>query len=147
MTETITLPPTNRMKDIPRLLARIEAYSPGKPINVKLSIARPERTPPQLKYLWSVPLRMLANVLGYEKKEVHEYCCGEFWGWVPRRKINGEIVSEPIRTTTEDADGNRDVIDGGEFWRYVEFVQRLGAERGITIPDPDPNYKIKGKSK
>ena len=135
------------MKDIPRLLARIESYMPGKPINVKISIARPERTPPQQKYLWGVALPMIAETIGYEKKEVHEHFCGEFWGWVSRKKMNGEYVSEPIRTTTVDADGNRDVIDGEEFWRYVEFIQRFGARIGVVIPDPDPNYKIKGKAK
>lgn len=65
--EVITLPPKDRAKDIPRLLAKLEAFEPGKPINVKLSIARPERTPDQLKYLWGVAIPMLADLAGYEK--------------------------------------------------------------------------------
>ena len=52
----------------------------------------------------------------------------------------------PIRTTTVDADGNRDVIDGDEFWPYVEFCQRVGARAGVVIPDPDPNYKIAARA-
>lgn len=147
MTEIITLPPTNRMKDIPRLLARIESYMPGKPINVKISIARPERTPPQLRYLWGVAIPLLANHAGYERDDVHEYLCGLFWGWKQKRKPGGKLEDVPIRTTTVDADGNRDVIDGEEFWRYVEFIQRFGARIGVVIPDPDPNYKIKGEAK
>ena len=46
----------------------------------------------------------------------------------------------PIRTTTEDEDGNRDVIDGEAFWDYVEWIQRGAARKGIVIPDPDPNH-------
>ena len=147
MSETLTLPPTNRQKDIPRLLAKLEAFEPGKPINVTLSIARPERTPAQLKYLWGVAIPMLAQHAGYEKEDVHEYLCGLHFGWKPKRKPGGKVEDVPIRTTTVDADGNRDVIDGDAFWDYVEFVQRFGARVGVVIPDPDLNYKIKKRAK
>ena len=81
-----------------------------------------------------------------DRDDVHEYLCGLHFGWKPKRKPGGRTEDVPIRTTTVDADGNRDVIDGDEFWRYVEFVQRFGAKLGIVIPDPDPNYKIKRKA-
>lgn len=78
---------------------------------------------------------------------MHEYLCGLHFGWKPKRKPGGKVEDVPIRTTTTDADGNRDVIDGKAFWDYVEFIQRFGAERGVVIPDPDPNYKIKRRTK
>lgn len=143
MSQVITLPPRDREREIEKLCRVMAHYEPGKPVNVKLSIARPERTPPQLKYLWGVAIKMLAEHGGYEPEDVHEYLCGSFWGWKPKRMPGGRSEDVPIRTTTVDADGNRDVIDGDEFWRYVEFVQRVGARAGVFIPDPDPSYRRK----
>ena len=133
-----TLPPKGREAAIARLVPILSVFQAGKPVNVKLTIARPERTPPQLRYLWGVPIKMLAEHGGYEPEEVHEYLCGSFWGWRDRKLPGGRMDQKPIRTTTVDADGNRDVIDGDEFWKYVEFIQRVGARAGVVIPDPQP---------
>lgn len=142
MSQIITLPPKDRERDIERLLPVLRLYQEGKPVNVKISIARPERTVPQLRYLWGVPYKMLGEHFGFEPDEISEYLCGQYWGWKPKKLPGGRSHEVPIRTTTEDADGNRDVIDGKDFWDYVEWIQRVGARQGIVIPDPDPNYKI-----
>lgn len=143
----ITLPPKDRDATIKRVSEILRFFQLGKPVNVKLTIARPERTPPQLRYLWGVAIKMLSEHAGYEPEDVHEYLCGSFWGWKPKRMPGGRTQDVPIRTTTVDADGNRDVIDGEEFWRYVEFCQRVGARQGIVIPDPDPEaIKVKRRA-
>ena len=136
----ITLPPKDRDAVIKRVSETLRFFQLGKPVNVKLTIARPERTPPQLRYLWGVVIPLLAEHGGYEREDVHEYLCGSHWGWREKRLPGGRSEQVPIRTTTTDADGNRDVIDGEEFWRYVEFCQRIGARAGVVIPDPDPNF-------
>lgn len=46
MSQVITLPPRDREREIEKLCRVMAHYEPGKPVNVKLSIARPERTPP-----------------------------------------------------------------------------------------------------
>lgn len=135
----ITLPPKDREATIQRVVGIMREFQAGKPVNVKLTIARPERTPPQLRYLWGVVMKMLAEHGGYEPEEVHTYLCGSHWGWRDRKLPGGRMDQVPIRTTTVDADGNRDVIDGEEFWKYVEFAQRVGARAGVVIPDPDPS--------
>lgn len=145
MTQVITLPPKDREKAVARCCEALKHFHLGKPVNVKLSIARPERTPPQLRYLWAVPYRMLADAFGFEPDEISEYLCGAHFGWKVKKLPGGRSQEVPIRTTTVDADGNRDVIDGKEFWDYVEWIQRVGARQGIVIPDPDPEYKIKGR--
>lgn len=139
----ITLPPKDREEAIARVAEVLRFFQLGKPVNVKMTIARPERTLPQLRYLWGVAYRMLAESFGYEPDEIAEYLCGSYWGWKPKKLPGGRSHEVPIRTTTEDEDGNRDVIDGKVFWDYVEWIQRVGARQGIVIPDPDPNYKIK----
>ena len=138
----ITLPPKDRDAAIQRVAETLRFFQLGKPVNVKMTIARPERTVPQLRYLWGVPYRMLSEAFGFEPEEISEYLCGSYWGWKPKNLPGGRSHEVPIRTTTEDADGNRDVIDGKEFWDYVEWIQRVGARQGVVIPDPDPNYKI-----
>lgn len=142
----ITLPPKDREGAIKRVAETLRFFQLGKPVNVKLTIARPERTPPQLRYLWGVAYPILADHGGYERDDVHEYLCGCHFGWREKRLPGGRVEQVPIRSTTVDADGNRDVIDGDEFWRYVEFVQRVGARAGVVIPDPDPEYKLKRRA-
>jgi len=137
-----TLPPKDRDRAIERVVAFLQRFEVGRPVNVKVSIARPERTPPQLRYLWGVVYKMLAEHGGFEPDEVSEYMCGSYWGWREKRLPGGRTEQVPIRTTTVDEDGNKDVIDGEVFWRYVEFCQRVGARHGVVIPDPDPEYKI-----
>ncbi|MGX9958549.1 hypothetical protein ACW0US_07185 [Xanthomonas euvesicatoria] len=138
----ITLPPKDRDETIRRVAEVLRFFQLGKPVNVKLTIARPERTSPQLRYLWGVPYRMLAEAMGYEPDEISEYLCGCYFGWKSRKLPGGRMQDVPLRTTTEDEDGNRDVIDGQAFWDYVSWIQRVGARHGLVIPDPDPNYKL-----
>jgi len=140
-----TLPPKDRDGALAKLLPVLRLYQEGKPVNVKISIARPERTIPQLRYLRGVPYEMLAEAMGFEPDEISEYLCGCYWGWKPKTLPGGRAQEVPIRTTTVDADGNRDVIEGEPFWKYVEWIQRVGARHGLVIPDPDPNYKIAAK--
>lgn len=137
-----TLPPKDRDAAIQKLLPVLRLYEEGKPVNVKVSIARPERTIPQLRYLRGVPYEMLSQHTGYEPDDISEYLCGEYWGWKEKKLPGGRVQKVPMRTTTTDEDGNRDVIDGDVFWEYVEWIQRVGARQGLVIPDPDPNYKI-----
>ena len=140
--QVITLPPKDRDEAIRRVSEALRFFQAGKPVNVKLSIARPERTPKQLKYLHGVAYRILADRFGFEPDEVSEYLCGQFFGWKVKKLPGGRTQEVPIRTTTVDEDGNRDVIDGQQFWDYVEWIQRVGARQGVVIPDPDPEYRI-----
>lgn len=52
----ITLPPKGRERDVERVLRFLLNAHLGKPINVKVTVARPERSGPQNKYLWGVAL-------------------------------------------------------------------------------------------
>lgn len=105
---------------------------------------RSKRSDEQNAYLWAVPIKMLSDHTGYEPEEVHHYLCGQYWGWrdrkVPKTPRNHDgIVSEPIRTTTRNAQGKRSVLGKLEFADYVEFIQRFAAKHcSLLIPDPAP---------
>lgn len=105
-----------------------------------------ERSLAQNAYLWAVPNKMISQATGYEAEEVHEYLCGQHWGWkdkrVPKTPRNRSgIESVPMRTTTRNEGGKRSVLTTTEFADYVAFVQRFAAQKlGLAIPDPDPHF-------
>jgi hypothetical protein len=97
----------------------------------------------QNRYHFGVVVKMLSDFTGYETKDIHEFLCGEHWGWkekrVPRSpNFPSGVCVIPVRTTTHDEDGNSDTLDKKRFYEFVEFCQRFGASKGIVIPDPEP---------
>lgn len=139
---TITLPPKDRDKEIERIVKTARLIHPGKPVNVRFTIARPERTLPQVAYLHSVCYTMLSDHTGYEKDEIEEYLLGSWFGWKEKKLPGGRVSSVPIRRTTTDEEGNRDVLEGRKFWDFVEWIQRVAARQGLLIPDPSKDYKL-----
>lgn len=113
---------------------------------VTIEPARSTRTDAQNAYLWGVANKMISDATGYEAEEVHEYLCGQHFGWkdkrVPKTPRNPSgIESVPRRTTTRNEQGKRNVLNTREFADYVDFVQRFAAKKlGLFIPDPDPGY-------
>jgi hypothetical protein len=142
VTTTRTLPPKDRDTAIAEVVALLFDFEPGKPVNVRLSIARPERTPAQCRYLNGVAYALLCKHAGYERDDVSEYLCGLYFGWREKSLPGGRTEQVPIRTTTTDEDGNRDVLEGQPFWDFVDWVQRFGAKHGVVIPDPDSHYRL-----
>lgn len=105
---------------------------------------RRKRSNDQNAYERGVCCVMLAKAVGYEPDDVHEFLCGTYFGWkqvkCPKTPNNRGVKDVPIRTTTTNSDGARDVLEGLDYWDFVEFVQRFGAQHGVLIPDPDPDY-------
>lgn len=116
-----------------------------KPWELVVRPFKRSRSTQQNRYLRGVAAQMLADAIGYENDEVHEYLCGTYFGWkearCPKTPNNPKGVKDvPIRTTTTNDQGDRDVLNKRDFWDFVEFVQRFGAKHGVLIPDPDPEY-------
>jgi hypothetical protein len=145
----VTVPPVHLGRDryLGPLFKLIEAYQPKKPLRIEYKIAMPDRTPAENRYLWAVPYQLLSDASGYEKSEIHEWNCGEQWGWknkrVPIKPSNPTgFESVPIRTTTENADGEPELCSEEEFLQMWARAQRLAAVKfDIIVPDPDKNWK------
>jgi len=75
-----------------------------------------------------------------DKEDLHEYWCGQFFGWVDK-EIMGRTKWTPRRTTTKDENGKADPISTVQMAEMYDFIQRECAELGLIIPDPDPMYK------
>ena len=101
------------------------------------------RTLSQNAYLWGVCYPLMSERSGYEVAELHEYLLGEFYGWVekrvPKKPSNPKgTESVPRRTTTKNEAGERAVLSTKEFADFVDFVQRIAAEKMmLVIPSPD----------
>lgn len=139
------LPPKDREHAIAGVARMLAEVFPGKPVRVKVEVARPDKTPQQNRYWWAVPLRMLSDETGYSVEDLHEYFCGSLWGWKDRKGPKTPsnptgIYSEPIRSTTRNADGELDNCSADEMCQLWAMAQHRGAQLGLVIPDPDPDY-------
>lgn len=108
------------------------------PLSVECKPWRKSRSNDQNALLWAM-YEPLAEHMGYDREDIHEWMCGRFWGWkdikVPKTPRNPEgLASVPIRSTTRNADGKRDVIDAKTFGLFVDMVDRIAAQAGIYIP-------------
>lgn len=108
---------------------------------------RRKRSNDQNAYERGVCCVMLANAVGYDPDDVHEFLCGTYFGWrqvkCPKTPSNPAGVRDvPIRTTTTNPEGEREVLNKQDYWDFVEFIQRFGAERGVLIPDPSSEYTV-----
>jgi hypothetical protein len=91
----------------------------------------------QCQYLNGVAYKVIGDALGFDRDDISEYLCGQYFGWRDKPLPGGRSTQVPIRTTTTDADGKRDVLSAKAFSDYVEFCQRFAAEHGIYVPDPN----------
>ena len=108
------------------------------PLNVECKPWRKSRSNDQNALLWAM-YAPIAEHMGYDAEDVHEWMCGRFWGWkdvrVPRSPRNPDgFASVPVRTTTRNADGRREVLDAKTFGMFVDMVDRIAAQAGIYIP-------------
>lgn len=112
----------------------------GFPLAVEAKPWKPTRTNEANAYLWGVCYALLSERTGYSPEELHEYCCGQHFGWserkTPRTPLNPSgLVNVPRRTTTRDEEGSRATLNKAEFSAFVETVHRIAAQAGVFIPD------------
>lgn len=135
-----------------RVTAFLAGLSTQKAWEVIVKPFRRTRSNPQNAYERGVCCVLLAKAVGYEPDDIHDYLLGRYFGWkqqkCPKTPSNPRGVRDvPVRTTTTNEYGERDVLDKQRYWDFVEFIQRFGAEHGVYIPDPDPEYATRHQRK
>jgi hypothetical protein len=138
----IAVPSTNREAVAESIRKYILACIPGKVLSVTVEPFKKERTPAACRYFNGVAIKLLCEHTGYENEDMREYLNGGFFGWKTVKVPGNRTKEVPVRTTTTNEDGKRDVIAGETFWKMVAWVQRVGANAGVYIPDPDPQYYL-----
>lgn len=109
----------------------------SKSWRVEISQWSKSRSSAQCRYLNGVAYKLIGDALGFERDDISEYLCGQWFGWRTKALPGGRSEQVPVRTTTTDQDGKRAVLSVKEFAEYVEFCQRFAAEHGIHVPDPE----------
>ena len=124
----------------PAEMARWLAFVSQQPLPLDVSVKpwKKTRSNEQNALLWAM-YAPIADHMGYDAEAVHEWMCGRMWGWrdvkVPKTPNNPNgLASVPVRTTTRDADGKRDVIDKATFSKFVDMVDRIAAQAGVFVP-------------
>lgn len=142
--QTFVLPPDKREHMIGRIGEFLASALPGKRVKVSVEAEKRPRSWDQNAALFAVCYPPLMEHMGLrgdrEKEELHELMCGLYFGW-DSYEILGVRKRRPRRTTTKNAEGKRDVMGILAFNEFFEFVRQKGAESGVYIPDPDPNWK------
>jgi len=136
--------------DAARLFEQLCGYlsqDGAKPVRVDLKQWRPNRSNEQNGALFGVAYKTLTQATGIPADTWHFYFCGEYFGWRERLMMD-RVITEPVRTTTKDEDGNRDIISTVDMANMYEFIQARAAMGSppVNIPDPDPKWKERMKS-
>lgn len=143
MSHEFTLP--KGIRNLTKIVAFLSQLSPSRAWRITVAEERSSRSVQQCRYLNGVAYKLLSDKTGYERDDISEFMCGTYFGWkqvkVPKTPNNPNGVEDrPIRTTTTDDLGNRNVLSTTEFMDFVAFVQRFAASKGVLVPDPDPGY-------
>lgn len=136
-TQTFRLPKTDRQRIADNLRDFVMSAMPGKELRVEVKEYRKPRSDAQNHALFGVAYPVLEEATGYTKDELHEAFCRRFFGTVSL-DVMGQSIIRPIRTTTTDENGKRDVIPRAQFSEFYAMVQQVGAEIGVYVPEPDP---------
>ena len=133
------LPATNRDHAIASISKLLTDLLPGKLLAVTISQKKRERSTLQNSALWGCAYPALRGQMGADVNDLHEFFCGEYFGWI-EYEVMGRKKLKPFRTTTQDDQGKRDVISTVDMADFYAFIQRKAAENGFDVPDPDPDW-------
>ena len=82
--------------------------------------------------LWAVAYPPVMEEMGLrgekEREEIHEYFCGEYWGW-KTYSILGKKKSKPVRTTTRNDQGKKDIISKSEMYDFYNFIHFMRSNK------------------
>src|SRR5688500_8753366 len=111
------------------------------PVEVVIKRKVKTRSPEASNYLWGICYPLMSDASGYDKDDLHAAMCRKWFG-TKVIEVMGEKFSIPVRTTTLNEDGEREVLGAVDFWDFTDFVIREAAMwYDVAIPPPDPEMR------
>ncbi len=141
----VEVPQANRDNAIQRLAILVANFLPGRKLRVTVEVDHPTRSTLQVRALWGCAYRALEEQTGNDSDDLHTFFCGEFFGW-DTYEVMGQPRKRPVRTTTTNEHGERDVIGTLLMAQFYDFIQKRSAQVGFDVPDPDPLWFEKAKA-
>lgn len=102
------------------------------PIEASCKPWKAPRTNAANNYLWAL-YKNLVEVAGHTSEDWHTHHLGEYFGWRETELPSGRIDYRPIRTTTTNEAGEREVLKGQPFNDFLMFVESECAKRGVFV--------------
>jgi hypothetical protein len=136
MAEFILHKDASRARVLANAIAFLQGLSDAKAWRIEVKQFRRARTCEANAYYWGCVLPTIVRELGHTSDDWHEMFCGEYFGW-RRLEIGQRSISRPLRTTTTDESGRRDVLDTTRFWQFADFAIQQAAAAGVYVPGPN----------
>lgn len=132
MTATFYIPMGERSGEAKtRVASLLHGLSVGRPWVIMVNEKKPTRTNQQNALLWALYDEVLEKggekLAGYDKRDLHELCLGEWGGW-ERIDGLGRVRLKPLRRSSR--------LSKIDFSSLVEFVVRYFAGHGIVVDMP-----------
>jgi hypothetical protein len=117
----------------PRFIAWLSNLDLTKAVRVTVEPEKKERTNPMNRYMWA--LHTLAGEhCGMTRDEMHCEMCIAYFGEKRIETKWGTVIRRPIRTTTTNEAGERDVLAGEAFMRFVDWLEsKYATDLGVWI--------------
>lgn len=116
-----------------RIYAHLTKLPAERPYVVLVSEKKPSRSNEQNSLLWALYDDALEiggeKLAGFDKRDLHEMCLGEWSGWESILALNGRTRLKPLKRSS--------VLSKTDFGSFVDFVVRFFAGHGIVLKLPD----------
>lgn len=143
-----SIPSTARDEAVQSFARLLHNFMPGRELVVTVEEFVPERTTKQRNSLFGVAYAALMEQMGLSGKReqdgLHRDMCGEYFGWRELPSLCG-ARRQPIRTTTTDERGERDVLSVRQQMAFYAWLQQQAAAMGYDVPDPDSEFYRKAE--
>ena len=132
---TFTLPRGSRVKALPLAMTVLQSLDEEIAWKVTIEPVMRTRSLSQNAYAWAMYELILKlggeQMGGWTKEDLHEFFLIHHFGHEVKT-LFGRKRLVPLHRSSR--------LTTVEFRDFMEAVQRFMAERGVFVPDPDPNY-------
>ena len=115
-----------------RVIRTLNALAIDQQWHVTIKRHRPTRSHAQNALMWVLFDQVLKKgglaEQGFERDDVHDYLCGERFGWIETRML-GRKKLKPARGTSG--------LNKQEFSDFIDWIVRFMADKGITLELPE----------
>lgn len=134
--------PERRAERVGRIAAFLAKLDASKPWQLVVQPWKRERTPRQNNAMFGVAYKTLSDFTGFTEVELHDLMLKAFFGEAAY-ELMGVSGTKPLRTTTTNEEGERDVLPREKFSEFYDFIVRKAAEIGCYIEDPNPQLRTR----